>query len=107
MTLEEMREFVESKRKLRFESADRQALYGLVGASVEEPALQQAGKGRARHRARLSAASERVEPSADGAADRAVDSQSAGASERAGTAMLSDPLHGGRYRLAEPGGRRP
>jgi transposase InsO family protein len=30
MTLEEMEEFVESNRKLRFEAADRQALYGLV-----------------------------------------------------------------------------
>jgi len=30
MTLEEMREFVESNRKLRFEAEDRPALYGLV-----------------------------------------------------------------------------
>jgi transposase InsO family protein len=30
MTLEEMREFVQSNRKLRFEAADREALYGLV-----------------------------------------------------------------------------
>jgi transposase InsO family protein len=30
MTLEEMREFVQSNRKLRFEAEDRQALYGLV-----------------------------------------------------------------------------
>jgi transposase InsO family protein len=30
MTLEEMREFVQSNRKLRFEVEDRQALYGLV-----------------------------------------------------------------------------
>src|SRR5438270_12433242 len=30
MTLEEMREFVESSRKLRFEAEDRQALYELV-----------------------------------------------------------------------------
>jgi transposase InsO family protein len=30
MTLEEMREFVHSNRKLRFEAEDRQALYGLV-----------------------------------------------------------------------------
>jgi len=30
MTLEEMREFVESNRKLRFRAEDRAALYGLV-----------------------------------------------------------------------------
>jgi transposase InsO family protein len=30
MTLEEMREFVQSNRKLRFEAEDREALYGLV-----------------------------------------------------------------------------
>jgi hypothetical protein len=30
MTLEEMREFVQSNRKRRFEAEDRQALYGLV-----------------------------------------------------------------------------
>lgn len=30
MTLEEMREFVESNRKLRFEAEDREALYGLL-----------------------------------------------------------------------------
>ncbi len=28
MTLEEMREFVQSNRKLRFEAEDREALYG-------------------------------------------------------------------------------
>ena len=30
MTLEEMREFVQSNRKLRFAAEDREALYGLV-----------------------------------------------------------------------------
>jgi hypothetical protein len=30
MTLEEMREFVQSNRKLRFEAEDRERLYGLV-----------------------------------------------------------------------------
>jgi hypothetical protein len=30
MTLEEMREFVDSNRKLRFDAKDRQAFYGLA-----------------------------------------------------------------------------
>src|SRR5947199_6827116 len=49
------------------------------GTSIEEPTLQPAEKERAWCRTPFSGASERTEPSANGAADRAVDSRSEGA----------------------------
>jgi transposase InsO family protein len=45
MTLEEMREFVESNRKLRVEAADRQALYGLVERVLKNQRYSKLGKG--------------------------------------------------------------
>src|SRR5579875_107344 len=45
MTLEEMREFVQSNRKLRFEAADRQALYGVVEQVLKNQRYRKLGKG--------------------------------------------------------------
>jgi len=45
MTLEEMQEFVQSNRKLRFEAADRQALYGLVERVLKNQRYSKLRKG--------------------------------------------------------------
>src|SRR5206468_12383554 len=70
----------------------------------EEPALQQAEKERAWPGASVSDPSEWTEPGANGAADWAVDGPPAGSFERASTAAVPHPLHGGRHRFTEPGG---
>lgn len=106
MTLEEMREFVRSNRKLRFEAEDREGLYGLVERVLKN---QRYSKLRKNERGVVRRFLIRVSGLSRAQMTRliwTVGEETAGTWEAAGTAPLSHALYGGRYCLVEPCGSR-